>query len=110
MFTYGLLSIVLVLYLTGLGFDTGSVGLLLSFALIGDTVIPFLITTRADRIGRKRLLQLGSVLMLVAVRRAQIVGALRHIPDGRSHPPVAHDGRRTARGALGRDNGRVRRF
>lgn len=66
MFAYGLLSVVLILYLTGLGFDTGSVGLLLSLALLGDTFLSFLITTRADRIGRRRMLVFGSLLMLAA--------------------------------------------
>jgi MFS family permease len=66
MFAYGLVSVVLLLYLTGLGFGTGSIGLLFSFALLGDTLLSFLITIRADRIGRRRMLVAGALLMLAA--------------------------------------------
>lgn len=66
MFAYGLVSVVLLLYLTGLGFSTASVGLLLTLTLLGDTMLSFLITTQADRIGRRLMLAAGALLMLVA--------------------------------------------
>jgi MFS family permease len=66
LFAYGFLSIILVLYLTGVGLGDVQVGLLLALTLVGDTVISLLITTRADRIGRKRMLIIGAVLMLFA--------------------------------------------
>ena len=66
LFAYGFLSIVLVLYLTEIGLSDVQVGLLLALTLVGDTVISLLITTRADRIGRKRMLMLGGALMLFA--------------------------------------------
>src|SRR5215469_556431 len=66
MFGYGLLSVVLVLYLVELGFNPGQVGLLLTLTLLGDTVISLWITTRADRIGRQRMLLAGAALMLFA--------------------------------------------
>lgn len=66
MFAYGLVSVVLILYLAGLGFGMASVGILLSLTLIGDTLLSLLITTQADRIGRRRMLVTGSLLMLAA--------------------------------------------
>jgi MFS family permease len=66
MFGYGLLSVVLVLYLVELRFNASQVGLLLTLTLLGDTVISLWITTRADRIGRQRMLLAGAGLMLFA--------------------------------------------
>src|SRR5262245_60327104 len=66
MFAYGLVSIVLVLYLTRLGFDAKAVGLLLSLTLAGDLAISLWMTTRADRLGRRKMLATGAVLMLLA--------------------------------------------
>jgi MFS family permease len=66
MFAYGLVSIVLVLYLTRLGFDARAVGLLLSLTLTGDLAISLWMTTRADRLGRRRMLAAGAVLMFLA--------------------------------------------
>ena len=66
LFAYGFLSIVLVLYLSEIGLTDVQVGLLLALTLVGDTVISLLITTRADHVGRKKMLMLGGVLMLFA--------------------------------------------
>jgi len=66
MFSYGFLSVVLVLYLAGLGFSAGRVGLLLTLTLLGDTLISLWITLRADHLGRKRMLLLGAALMVAA--------------------------------------------
>jgi hypothetical protein len=66
MFAYGLGSVVLLLYLAGLGFGTASIGVLLTLALLGDTALSFWITTRADRVGRRRMLLLGALLILIA--------------------------------------------
>jgi len=66
MFSYGFLSVVLVLYLAGLGFSDGRIGLLLTLTLVGDTLISLWITLHADRMGRKRMLVLGAGLMVVA--------------------------------------------
>ncbi len=66
MFSYGFLSVVLVLYLVGLGFSEGRIGLLLTLTLVGDTLISLWITLHADRLGRKRMLILGAGLMVVA--------------------------------------------
>lgn len=66
LFAYGFLSVVLMLYLAELGLTETQIGLLFTFTLIGDTVISLGITTAADRIGRRRMLLLGAVLMLFA--------------------------------------------
>jgi MFS family permease len=66
LFAYGLLSVVLVLYLTQIGLDEAWVGLLLSLTLAGDAVISLWITMQADRIGRRRMLVLGAALMIFA--------------------------------------------
>jgi MFS family permease len=66
MFTYGLVSIILVLYLTRVGFDERTIGLLLSLTLAGDLLISLWMTTRADRIGRRRMLIAGAMLMALA--------------------------------------------
>ena len=66
LFAYGALSVVLVLYLTELGFTTSQVGLLLTLTLLGDTAVSLILTTHADRVGRRRMLVAGAVLMAAA--------------------------------------------
>ena len=65
-FAYGLVSVTLALYLHALGFGERTVGLLFSLALFGDIVISLWITTSADRSGRRRMLVLGAVLIVLA--------------------------------------------
>ena len=66
LFAYGALSVVLVFYLVGVGLSAPQTGMLLTLTLVGDTVVSLLITTRADRIGRRRMLVVGAVLMAAA--------------------------------------------
>src|SRR4030081_2353337 len=66
LFAYGSLSVVLVFYLIGLGLSESQTGLLLTLTLIGDTVVSLYLTTRADRIGRRRMLIVGAILMAAA--------------------------------------------
>lgn len=66
MFAYGLLSVVLVIYLIEVGLKEWEVGLLLTLTLVGDTAISLLLTTTADRFGRRRTLMLGAILMVLA--------------------------------------------
>ncbi len=63
LFSYGSLSVVLVFYLSALGLNEAQTGLLLTLTLLGDTVISLILTTQADRIGRRRMLIIGAVLM-----------------------------------------------
>ena len=66
MFGYGFLSVVLVLYLEQIGLNQVRIGLLLTLTLIGDTIISLWITTNADRVGRRRMLIVGALLMVFA--------------------------------------------
>jgi len=52
--------------LIGLGLRESQTGILLTLTLVGDTVISLYLTTRADRIGRRRMLIAGSILMAAA--------------------------------------------
>ena len=76
MFGYGLLSVVLVLYLVALGVDGVMVGLILTLTLLGDAAISLWLTTHADRLGRRRILTAGAALMLLA----GMVFAIAHDP------------------------------
>jgi MFS family permease len=74
LFGYGALSVVLVFYLIRIGLTQPQTGVLLALTLWGDTVVSFLITTRAGRAGHRRMLLVGAVLMV----GAGIVFALTH--------------------------------
>src|SRR2546421_4828572 len=63
LFAYGSLSVILVFYLVGLGLTEPQTGLVLTLTLVGDVVVSLYLTTRADRIGRRRMLIVGSLLM-----------------------------------------------
>ncbi len=66
MFGYGLASVVLVLYLAALGLPDPAIGLLLTLTLLGDAAISLWLTTHADRVGRRRVLFAGALLMCLA--------------------------------------------
>jgi MFS family permease len=66
LFAYGSLSVVLVFFLVGVGLSQTQIGMLLTLTLVGDTIVSLFLTTRADRIGRRRTLMLGAALMSVA--------------------------------------------
>src|SRR5215469_10724951 len=63
LFAYGSLSVILVFYLVSLGLSESQTGLLLSLTLVGDVLVSLFLTTQADRIGRRRMLIVGAVLM-----------------------------------------------
>src|SRR5712664_2503377 len=66
LFAYGSLSVILVFYLLGLGLTEVESGLVLTLTLAGDVVVSLLLTTRADRVGRRRMLVIGAILMAAA--------------------------------------------
>ena len=66
LYAYGLLSVILALYLSQLGLSKVNIGLLLTLTLLGDTAISLWITTNADRAGRRRMLIAGAGLMILA--------------------------------------------
>jgi MFS family permease len=63
MFGYGFVSVVLVLYLAAIGLPDAQIGLLLTMTLLGDAAISLWLTTHADRVGRRKVLLAGSLLM-----------------------------------------------
>jgi len=65
LFAYGSLPVILALYLVEIGLSDERIGLLLTMTLLGDTAISLWITTNADRIGRKRMLIGGALLMVL---------------------------------------------
>lgn len=76
LFGYGFLSVVLALYLSDSGLDDFLMGLLFSLTLAGDVGISLLLTTGADRFGRKKTLIIGAALMMAA----GVVFVLTHNP------------------------------
>lgn len=66
LFAYGSLAVILVFYLISLGFNESQTGMLLTLTLVGDVVVSLFLTTRADRIGRRRMLVVGAILMAAA--------------------------------------------
>ncbi len=63
LFCYGFLSVVLALYLAEVGLTEQQIGLLFTLTLVGDAAISLLLTTSADRFGRKKTLLIGALLM-----------------------------------------------
>ena len=66
LFAYGSLSVILVFYLVSIGLSESQTGLLLTLTLAGDLAVSLYLTTRADRIGRRRMLVVGAVLMTLS--------------------------------------------
>jgi MFS family permease len=66
LFAYGFLSVVLALYLAEAGLSEARIGLLLTLTLAGDAAITLWLTTNADRLGRRRMLIAGAMLMILA--------------------------------------------
>lgn len=64
LFSYGFIAVILVLHLAESGLNEVQIGLFLTTALLGGAGLSLLISVRADRLGRRRMLLLGSVLMI----------------------------------------------
>src|SRR5207253_3005324 len=60
------LAVVLVVYLTSSGLTPSQSGMLMTLTLVGDTAVSLYLTTRADRLGRRRMLIVGAILMVAA--------------------------------------------
>ncbi|KAL1296760.1 hypothetical protein AAFC00_000226 [Neodothiora populina] len=61
---YGGTTLILATYLSVLGNSDGRIGLFMTLTLVGDVVISFFLTLFADRLGRKMILVVGSLLMV----------------------------------------------
>lgn len=66
LFAYGMLSVVLGVYLDALGLSAGTIGAIFTAALAGGAAMTALLTSIADRVGRRRVLRLGAMLMALA--------------------------------------------
>jgi MFS family permease len=62
-FGYGFLSVILGLYLDEVGFTPFEVGFIFTATLIGSALLTGIVTARADRLGRRRMLMVSSALM-----------------------------------------------
>lgn len=63
-FAYGLSTLILALYLSQLGITDSQIGLFMTLTLAGDVLISLVLTLVADRLGRRRVLMLGAVMMM----------------------------------------------
>ncbi len=66
MSSYGALTNVLLRYFTAVGLSAADVGIILTGILLGDLVMTLFLTTRADSIGRVKVLVIGSGLKAIA--------------------------------------------
>ena len=66
LFSYGWLSMGLVVYLLEIGLTQFEIGLLFMATMMGDLIITFILTTTADSVGRRMTLLVGSALKIFA--------------------------------------------
>ncbi|KAI1322372.1 major facilitator superfamily domain-containing protein [Xylariaceae sp. FL0255] len=66
MFAYGTNSLILAIYFAVLGFTDNQIGLFMTLTLAGDVILGTLLSLVADRIGRRKVLMGGSVLMITS--------------------------------------------
>ncbi|KAI9054765.1 hypothetical protein LZ554_001914 [Drepanopeziza brunnea f. sp. 'monogermtubi'] len=66
MIAFGTVGLILALFFSELGFSDGYIGLFMTLTLLGDVLLSVLLTAVADRLGRRRVLLGGSVMMLAS--------------------------------------------
>lgn len=66
MFGFGLTNQVLVLFLESVEISQSNIGLFMTLTLLGDVLISWLLSWNADYIGRRRVLILSTLMMVVA--------------------------------------------
>ncbi|KAI0200798.1 major facilitator superfamily domain-containing protein [Astrocystis sublimbata] len=66
MFAYGTNSLILAIFFSALGVTDKHIGLFMSLTLVGDVFLGTLLSLVADRIGRRRVLLGGSILMITS--------------------------------------------
>src|SRR5687768_10749688 len=66
LFAYGFVAVVLGLYLKELGLPAWAIGVVFTAAIGGGGVMTGLLSAIADRLGRRKVLVLGAVLMALA--------------------------------------------
>jgi MFS family permease len=65
-FAYGLLAVILALFLAARGFSDAEIGLVFTVTLAGDAVLSLGVAAVADRVGRRRMLVGTSLLIVLA--------------------------------------------
>ncbi|KAF2109624.1 major facilitator superfamily MFS1 [Lophiotrema nucula] len=63
LFAYGASFIILVHFLSSLGISDEHVGVFMTFTMLGDAVISFILTLVTDQLGRRKILAAGAILM-----------------------------------------------
>ncbi|TRX91797.1 hypothetical protein FHL15_007350 [Xylaria flabelliformis] len=66
MFAYGTNALILAIFFSALGVTDNQIGLFMTLTLVGDVLLGTLLSLVADRIGRRRVLIGGSVLMITS--------------------------------------------
>ena len=65
-FSYGFLSVILAIYLKLIGFNEILIGVVLTATLVNSVIFNLLSSAYADRIGRRKILTLYAVLMVIS--------------------------------------------
>ena len=63
---FGASTLILVSYLSALGISESYAGIFMSLTVFGDIFISFVITLFADRLGRRNVIAVGSLLMSIS--------------------------------------------
>lgn len=66
MFAYGANSLIMALFFSSLRFTDYQIGLFMTFTMIGDVFLGVFLTMIADKVGRRRVLFGGSILMMLS--------------------------------------------
>ena len=66
MFAYGANSLIIALFFSSLNFSDFQIGLFMTLTLLGDVLLSLFLTLVADRVGRRRILLVGSSLMVIS--------------------------------------------
>ncbi|KAF2840527.1 MFS general substrate transporter [Patellaria atrata CBS 101060] len=65
-FAFGLVGLILALYLASLGFSDTRIGLFMTLTLLGDAILSLALTQVADKVGRRIMLLFGACGMMLA--------------------------------------------
>jgi MFS family permease len=66
MFAYGAISLILALFFSALHFSDFYIGVFMTMTLLGDVLLSLGLTLVADQLGRRRVLLLGSFMMVLS--------------------------------------------
>lgn len=66
MVAFGTNSLVLAIYFSALGFSDHRIGLFMTLTLFGDLLLGTFLTLIADKVGRRKVLVGGSIMMIVS--------------------------------------------